>query len=66
MIVEIILRQRGGAASRIGSLPSVGVGDCVRIDGRDDWVIVRCLPPAEVGGPRRVLCERLLRERRAA
>lgn len=67
MIVEIILRQHTGEdALRIGSLPSISVGDRVRIDGRADWVIARCLLPAYVGGPRRVVCERLARRRRAA
>ena len=66
MIVEIVLRQRAGDVLRIGALRSVGVGDPVRVDGRDDWVIVRCLLPRYAGGPRRVVCERRARRRRAA
>ena len=64
-IVEIILRQRTGEALRIGALRSVRVGARVRIDGRDDWVVTRCLPPISAGGPRRVVCERLAGDRRA-
>jgi hypothetical protein len=48
MIVEIMLRQTSGYALRIGWLPSVRLGDRVRIDGRDEWVIARCLPRISV------------------
>jgi len=65
VIVEIILRQRTGEATRIGTLPSAKVGDRVRIDGDETWVITQCMLPAYVGGPRRVVCERLERYRRA-
>jgi hypothetical protein len=66
MIVEIMLRQTSGYVLRIGSLPGVGLGDRVRIDSREDWIIVRCVP-ARLGGSRRVECERApLQRRRAA
>jgi hypothetical protein len=65
LIVEIILRQRTGEVKRIGTLPSIRVGERVRIDGQDEWLITRSLSPAYVGGPRRVICERRARQRRA-
>ena len=66
VIVEIILRQRTGDVKRIGSLPSVWVGERVRIDGQDEWVITRCIAPASAGGTRRVICERQPQKKRRA
>ena len=64
VIVEIILRQRTGEVARIGTLPSIRVGERVRIDGQDGWVITRSMPPAYVGAPRRIVCERRAQQRR--
>ncbi|MGE5151084.1 MAG: hypothetical protein ACM3II_13255 [Rhodospirillaceae bacterium] len=66
MIIEIILRQRTGDVKRIGSLPSARVGERVRIDGQDEWVITRCIAPASAGETRRVICERQPRKARRA
>jgi hypothetical protein len=67
MVVEIMLRQRSGhGALRIGSLSAVRVGDRIRIDGRNDWVIVRRLRPKLVGAACRVECERRPLQQRLA
>jgi hypothetical protein len=59
MIVEIMLRQRSGHwALRIGSVHAARIGARVRIDGRDDWVILRLLRPRFAGSACRVECAR--------
>jgi hypothetical protein len=57
MLVEIVLRQSRGESLRIGTLASAGVRDVVRIDGRDDWVVVRSASPRLAGTQRRLICE---------
>lgn len=66
MLVEILLCQRSGEALRIGTLESLAVGDTVRIDGRADWIIVRCVFPRRLGVPPTVVCERRSQQRRVA
>jgi hypothetical protein len=59
MIAEIMLRQRSGHwALRIGPLRAARIGARVRIDGRDDWVILRLRRPRLSGTVCRVECAR--------